>query len=453
MSAISANALWTALSDTPAESDSPRREILMGGVVAAAFFVGLMGWAAFARMDAAAYAPGTVVVSGHRQLVQNRDGGVISAIRVKEGDRVKEGQVLAEFASAEDLAEERALTERVIGLRVQLARLSAEQLGQSIITPPAELVGLTGDDRALFDKAMAMESRALASENGADQARRATLRQRQAEAAQQIIGNQRQLEANSRQQMLNNDELKGMRDLAARGYAPQTRVRALERSEASLQGDSGAQSAEIARLRSVSDESRLESLQGDNDRVRQISDEIRRAQSDLQTAQPLWEAARAKLARTQVTAPVSGSVVSLVANTVGGVVAPGQKMMEIVPDQLPLVVEAEVSPKDANDLKVGQATEVRFQGLHGRNIPTLHGQLTRLSADSVIEERTGRSYFTADVTVPRRELAQIADGPAADNVLRPGMPADVIVPLRKRTALQFWFEPLTQTFWRSFHEH
>ena len=455
MSAVSPNALWSADTTPP---DDPRRDIVFGAAIAGAFFVGLCGWAAFARMDVAAYASGVVVVSGHRQAVQSRDGGVISALRVKDGDHVQAGQVLVEFAPAETLAEERALTERVIGLKAQLARLQAEQLGQSRITPPAEFASLTGDDRVLADRALAVEAHALIAENGADQARRGTLRQRMAEAGQQIVGNERQLEANARQQRLNDDELRGMRELAARGYAPQTRVRALERSEASLQGDAGAQSAEIARLKAVSDEARLESLQGDNERARQIADEIHRAQTDLQTAEPSLQTAREHLARTRVTAPVTGSVVSLTANSVNGVVGPGQKMMEIVPDKTPLVVEVQVAPRDANDLKVGQTTQVRFSGLHGRNVPILKGKLTRVSADSVVEERTGRAYFTADVTVPQSELDQIdreagGKGAGDDTGLRPGMPADVVVPLRKRTALEYWLEPLTQTFWRSFHEH
>lgn len=450
---IPALAMWAEFSESAGPLDNPRREILLGGAVAAAFFVGLVGWSCFARMDAATYAPGVVVVSGHRQAVQSRDGGVISALRVKEGDHVKAGQVLVEFAPAEAIAEERALTERVIGLKIQLARLAAEQMGESKISLPAEFASLPPDDRAIADRVMIMETHALVSENGAAQAQRGTLRQRQAEAQQQILGNQRQLEANARQQKLNADELVGMRALAARGYAPQTSVRALERTEAGLQGDAGAQIAEVARLKSVGDEARLQSLQADNERAQQISDRIRQAQGDLQSAAPELQVARERLARTQATAPVSGSVVSLAVNSVGGVVAPGQKLMEVVPDKLPLVVEAQVSPKDANDLRVGQATVVRFAGLHSRNIPTLHGQLTRLSADSVVEERTGRSYFTADITVPRSELAQVSEGGDADNALRPGMPADVVVPLRKRTAMQYWLEPLTQTFWRSFHEH
>lgn len=126
-------------------------------------------------------------------------------------------------------------------------------------------------------------------------------------------------------------------------------------------------------------EARLESLQGDNERARQISDEMHRAQADLQANEPQLQAARDRLKRTEAVAPVSGAVTGLTVNTVGAVVAQGQRLMEVVPDKLPLVIEAQVAPRDANDLKVGQETQVRFTAVHGRNVPILHGQLTRIS--------------------------------------------------------------------------
>jgi len=317
---------------------------------------------------------------------------------------------------------------------------------------PDSFVGLSPEDQVIADQALAMETRALRAAYGADAARRALMRQHAAEAGQQIDGYQQQLAANARQLALNDEELRGTQQLAAKGYAPITRVRALERSAASLQGDAGAQAAEVARLRSVAGESRLELAQTENERIQQIGDEVRRAQDDLQQVTPQLSVAREHLDQTRVRAPVSGAVVSLTVNTVNGVVAPGQKMMEIVPDKLPLVVEAQVTPRDANDLKVGQATQVRFTSIHTRKAPILHGQLTRVSADSVVDERTGHAYFTADVTVPQGELDKLADV-GEDSTLRPGMPVDVIVPLRKRTALQYWLEPLTQSLWRSFREH
>jgi HlyD family secretion protein len=452
MTAASPDGLFPPAPTKARSPADPRGEILIGGVVAAVFFVGLCGWAAMAPMDAATYAQGQVVVSGHRQTLQSGDGGVISALAVKEGDKVRAGQVLVEFAPAEAKAEERALTTRVLGLEAQLARLAAQQAGQSVIARPAEFAGLDPEDQAIADQAMAVETRALHAAQGADVARRALLRQHAAEADQQIEGYRQQLQANARQHQLNDEELRGTRALAARGFAPQTRVRALERSAASLEGDAGAQAAEVARLRTVAGESHLQLMEDENERIAQIGDETRKAQADLQQAAPQLSAARDHLARTQVRAPVSGAVVGLTVNTIHGVVAPGQKLMDIVPDKLPMLVEARVTPHDANDLKVGQATQVRFTSIHSRQTPILHGTLTRVSADSITDERTGAAYYTVDVTVGRDELARLAQS-GADATLRPGMPVDVIVPLRKRTALQYWLEPLAQSLWGSFREH
>ena len=425
----------------------------MGASVAGVFFIGVLGWAAFAPMDAATTAAGVVVVSGHRQSVQSRDGGVVSALLVKDGDRVEAGQTLVQFAPAEAVAEERALAERVIGLEAERARLDAEALGQGALTAPVDFAVLSPQDAAIAARALATERRTLAADLGARQARRGVMRQRAAEADQQIVGFQRQIEANTRQQTLNADELAGMQQLAARGYAPQTRVRALERSAASLIGDAGAQSAEIARLKAVGAESALESVEADRDFQRQVADETRRAMADLQQAQPQWRAARDRLARTAVIAPTAGAVVGLAVNTVGGVVAPAQRMMDIVPERSPLVVEIEVAPRDAGELKLGQSTQVRLSGVHGRGAPILTGKVSRIAADSVVDEHTGRAYFTADVTVPQAELSRvIADGEVA-GALKPGMPAEVVAKVRPRSALQYWLEPLTQVFWRSFHEH
>jgi len=450
MSSIAPDRLFSILGQ-PKASDDPRREILIGGGVAAVFFVGVLGWASITPMDAAATASGVVVVAGHRQAIQASESGVISSVDVKDGDRVTAGQPLVEFASAEARSEESALAARVIGLEAHLARLNAEKTGQAAITPPADFAALPPEDQPIAAEAMATETTALRAARAEDAARHALLRQHAVEAGQQIAGYQHQLDANQRQHALNDQELKGMQELAAKGYAPMTRVLALEHTAASLEGDAGAQQAEIARLRSVAGESQLQILQGDNDKAQQTDEDVRKTEADLEQAQPELQTAREHLEHTRVRAPVSGSIVGLAVNSVNGVVAPGEKMMEVVPDKLPLVIEAQVSPRDANDLKVGQTTQVRFPSLHSRRAPIIHGTLTRISADSVVDEKTGRAYFTADVTVAPSELARLSDV-GGEDAMRPGMPADVVAPTRKRTALQYWLEPLTQTLWRSFRE-
>ncbi|HKX21637.1 MAG TPA: HlyD family efflux transporter periplasmic adaptor subunit [Rhizorhapis sp.] len=168
---------------------------------------------------------------------------------------------------------------------------------------------------------------------------------------------------------------------------------------------------------------------------------------------PKYNAAKDQLERTRIRAPATGTVVGLNVFTVGGVIAPGQRLMDVVPDKAMLVIEAKVSPNDADDLVIGQKAEIRFAGLHERELPILAGQVTRLSADSFQDERTGESYYTAEVTVPPAELKIIQDVRGRNFALRSGMPVQVLVPLKKRTALQYAFEPLTQSLWRSFRQH
>jgi HlyD family secretion protein len=138
--------------------------------------------------------------------------------------------------------------------------------------------------------------------------------------------------------------------------------------------------------------------------------------------------------------------------TEGGVVTPGQRLMDIVPERAALLIEAKVSPDDADDLIVGQETMVKFESLRERTLPNLEGRLSRLSADSFVDERTGDTYFTAEVVVPHEQLQLINERLGDDFALRAGMPVQVLIPLRKRTALEYAFEPLTGALWRSFRE-
>lgn len=172
----------------------------------------------------------------------------------------------------------------------------------------------------------------------------------------------------------------------------------------------------------------------------------------LNDAQPKLRAAQDALARVQVRAPSSGVVVGLSVFTVGGVVGPGQKLMDIVPQNVGLVIEARVNPSDADDIKVGQDVEVKFPSLHDRSLPVLKGTLTKLSADSFADEKSGARYFTAEATVPGATLERLKLAENGQFQLKPGLPAQVLIPLRKRTALQYLTQPLTEAIWRSFRE-
>lgn len=433
-------------------ADAPHWELRVGLAAAGAFFVGFLGWAAFAPLDAGAYAQGVVVVSGSRQAVQHREGGVISALRVQEGDKVSQGQVLLELNVQEVRAQERALAARVFAVEARRARLIAERDGLAAPVTPVAFAGLAPEDQILADEAMGLERRQLAAQRAALASRRGVLGERASQLAEQINGYNRQLAANREQQRLIGEELEGMRKLAAQGYAPLTRVRALERAAADLVGTDGAYRAQAASAREGIGETRMQALQGDREHMDEVIADLRQSEIELNDLKPKLAAARDQLSRGMVRAPASGQVVGLKVFTVGGVAAPGDTLMEIVPQRAPLVIEARVSPNDADDVHVGQNADVKFTAFHDRHLPLLQGTVTKLSADGFTDEKTGARYFRAEVAVPPEELAALKQPGREPPALKPGLPVEVVAPLRKRTALQYLLEPLQQRLFRTFRE-
>lgn len=427
-------------------------DVRFGLIIAALFFIGLVGWAAFARLDAAAVAPGKLVVSGQRQTVQHRDGGVVSEIAVKEGAQVRRGDVLIRLAGADVRAQERAYAAQTITLLAQRARLQSEQAGRRGISRPAEFAGLTGEDRADAERALRVQQAQLQTRSAVLSAQRGVLGQRSSQAGSQGTGYSRQVVAVDRQLRLIDEELESLRPVAEKGFVSLNRVRALERAKADLEGQRGQYAATVAQTGSQQGESRLQILEAQSSYYERIATELRDVENALADVRPKWSAARDQLARTEIRSPATGTVVGLTVFTPGGVIAAGQKLMDIVPDRAPLTIEARVSPADADDVRIGQRAFVRFDTLHEKSLPALKGKVSRVSADSFTDERTGETFYTAEVSVPLDELARIDQLRGADT-LRAGIPVNIEIPLRKRTALQYAFEPLSAAFRRSFNEN
>ena len=432
--------------------DDGRAEVRFGCAVAAVFFVLFLGWAAFARLDSAAYAQGEVAVADHRQSVQHKEGGIISALHVQEGQQVQAGDVLIELAGADAQAQETALAAQVYGLMAQQARLRAEQFGQHAIVWPAEFATLKNEDLVEARSAMKVQKAQFEARAASLASQKRVLDQKAAELNQQINGFQRQIEASDEQHRLLGEELQGVQSLAAEGFASQNRVRALQRSQAELGGQRGQYAASIAQANEQVGESHLQSLQLDKQRAEDIASQLRDVEFQLNDAQPKFSAARDQRARLQIRAPAGGQVVGLTVFTVGGVIQAGQKLMDLVPGKSALVIEARVSPQDADSVRVGREVEVKFPSLHDRSLSLLKGTLTKLSADSFVDDKTGARYFQAEATVPPSVLDQLRLADSDQFQLKPGLPAQVLIPLRKRTALQYLLQPLTDSLWRSFRE-
>lgn len=312
-------------------TDHPRFELRLGAGVAIAFFVLFLGWAALTRLDAGAYAHGVIAVAGNRQAVQHREGGMVSAIHVTEGQSVAKGQVLVEIAAGDLRANERAMTGEVFTLLAQRGRLDAERRHAASFSAPVEFAALAPDDQGIAAEAMTLQRQQFSARRQAIEAQRGVLAQRVSQLSEQITGYQRQLDANAEQQRLIGEELDGMRKLAAQGYAPVNRVRALERTEAALNGEDGSYRAQIARSGEAIGETRMQLLSLDRQMIEEVTSQLRDVEVRLGELQPKLSALREQMARAIVRAPASGKVVGLKVFTVGGVVAAGDVLMEIVP--------------------------------------------------------------------------------------------------------------------------
>lgn len=388
--------------------DDERPETRAGLVALVAFFGLFLGWAAFAPMDAAVVAPGVVVVSGNRQTVQHRDGGVISRLEAHDGQRVEQGDLLIELADAEVVAQEQALASQLINLTMRRSYLRGEAAGARTMERPAEWANLPPEFVAQADAEYARYSGSRSDAR--------------------IAGYAPELRNVSSQETLLREELSGMRQLADEQLVPLTRIRALERGLAELSG----RRAELLSQRAA---------------------ELRQIEARVAEINPQLVMTHQALERSRIRAPASGVVVGLTVHTIGGVLRAGERAMDIVPEDQPLVVEAQIDPRDADDLRIGQDVEVRITAFSGRNLPLVHGRVTQISADRFTDQNTGRGYFTAAVEVSPAELRQLEEsGGVGQRQLRAGLPAEIVAATRKRTALQYLIEPLNQSLWRSFRE-
>lgn len=433
------------------ESGNPTNEIRLGVIIAVAFFVVFLGWAALVPLDAGVHAQGSIAVAGNRQSVQHRDGGVVTALHVREGQHVRAGDVLIELSAPELRASERALTSDYLTLIAQRARLLAESSGQRDFAVPAEFASLPAEDRDMAQQALALQRSEMRARAGSDSAQRSVLGQRAGQLVQQQGGYVKQREALKRQQELIQQELDGLMSVAAKGYASMNRVRQLQRTQADLQGQEAAMAAEYARAGEGIGETRMQSLSVGRARLESIESDLKDTQAKLSETLPKLVATREQLERSQVRSPATGQVVGLTVFTVGGVVQAGQTLMDVVPDGRELVIKAMVNPGDADDVFVGQPVQVRFVSVHDRSLPLFEGKVKTMSADSFSDEKSGRSYFRAEIVVPESEFARVRKV-LGNGELRPGLPVETVMTVRKRTALQYLLEPLTGALWRSGHE-
>ena len=449
------DALVASIATVDPNAGDPRREIRTGRSSPSLFFVVFLGWAAFVPLDAGVHAAGTIAVSGNRQTRPASAKAASSPRSTSaKASMSHAGQVLIELSAPELARAERALTSDYLTLLAQRARLMAERAGQRDFAPPAEFASLTRRGpraRGAGDGASALrDARPLGVDLGpAIRARRSAPAARRAASRATSSSARPSIE----QQKLIGEELDGLKAIAAKGFASMNRVRELERAQADLEGPGSGDDGRICPRRrghrrnadAVADRSAAAGS-------KQIERDLKDTQAKLSEMLPKLVATREQLQHSQVRAPATGQVVGLNVFTVGGVVAPGQTLMDIVPDGRELVIQAQVAA-DRCRRRLSAARRRRcassaFTTARCRCSPARCGRCRRTASPT----RKAAAPFSAPRSSFREsELASVRSV-LGNGELRPGLPVEAVLTVRKRTALQYLIEPLTGALWRSGHE-
>ncbi len=428
--------VWTSL----------RPAVLVGAAIIAFFVIVGLGWGGMAPISGAAIANGVVSPDGRRRTVQHLEGGIIRQILVTAGTEVQAGDPLIVLEETQALAAHERILSQHRTYAAMEARLEAEQHSDPTVDFPEWLSGETinaSTAEIVETQQTLFETRALAQRT-----RASILQQRIAQLNEEIIGMDAQTVSQERQLELIASELEDVQELVDRGLERRARLLALQRQEADIGGDLGANLAAISRARQAVGEAELQIINLEADRLDEIANELNQVRFEQASIEQELLRTRDILARTSITAPISGIVVQSRFFTTGGVIRPGEAILDIVPQEEELLIDAQVSPIDIDAVEVGMTAQVILSAYSQRRLPRIEGRVRSISADRLVDEATGTAYFLARIEVDPAQLADLG----GEVTLSPGMPAEVFIVTGERTAIEYLLEPFIQSFRRAFRE-
>lgn len=431
---------------TVAPSRPPTRGATLFGLAVLALFVGGFGaWSALAPLSEAALGPGVIKAEGNRRTVQHLEGGIVRAILVRDGDRVRAGQVLMRLDDVQSGAQREALEAQLLALLAQDARLSAELDDADAIAWPAALLARRDEPRVA--DLIAGQTALFVSRRSAFLNSQAVLEARAEQYRASLASARGQIVSQERQTALIRDEMKGVEELLRLGLERRPRLLALQRAEASLTGNREDLLGQIARAEAGLAETTAQMRADADARLAEAGREQRDVRARLVEVEEKLNQARDVAARRDILAPEDGVVLNLRHFTVGGVVKPGEAVLDIVPAQDRLIAEVLVQPGDIDAVHPGLEAELRLTAFKQRLAPYLRGRVEFVSADAVYDERLRADVYRAHVAIPEQELAKL--GGAA---LTPGMPVEAMILVGERTFWQYMTQPLLDSFARAFRE-
>lgn len=405
---------------------------------------GVGGWAATAQLTGAVIAQGSVTVDQNLKSIQHRDGGIVSDIAVREGNSVTAGQVLIRLEDAQTKAELSIVHSQLVELAARKARLLAERDLLDKIEFPTELnagqpetaIIVNGETRLFNGNRANRESQKKQLELGIEQ------------IGEEIKGLEAQRTSKDDEIALLEVEHQKIKGLADKQLIEGTRVYTSNRDKARLMGERGEIDAAIARAKTRMGEIRLQIISIDENARTEAQRELSLVDTKMSEFQDRRTAIEDRLARTNIRAPISGTVNELNIHTIGGVITPAEVLVTIVPENAKLKVEVRLAPVSIDQVNVGQPARLRFSAFNQRTTPELKGQVVHVSPATSRDPVTGETYYLGDISVSAEELAKLGEG----GVLLPGMPVEVYVSTEERTAMSYLVKPLTDQYNRAFRE-
>ena len=456
---------------------SARRGLVLGFGGAAVLIGGVLGWSVLASVSGAVIAPGVVGVETRNQVVEHIDGGTVSEILVRDGDRVAQNDVLLRFADGLLRSEEALLRAQHVELVARRNRLAAEFRGADAIVWDKNLSAAAAGDpeiAAILDG----QKRLFRARAAARAGEVAQLRERIGQARDEIAGLEAQAVSLKQQLELVSRELEAQRSLFKKGLSQLARLLTLERTAKNLEGQSGANAARIARVRGSISELEIQILQIDLRRIEEAEERAREISAQENQVKERLASLRERLDRMEVRAPVAGEVFGMTVFAPREVVRPGEPILKIVPADAPLVVMAKIQPIDVDQVYPGQPAVLRFSAFPARETPEFDGRVLRVSADAVRDENTGTSWYEVELTLDRPASAPSpgksgdSSGPRTGNgetagrageapaphrlvgglAVTPGMPVEAHIRTADRSIVSYLVKPVTDFFYRSLRE-
>ena len=430
----------------PRAHASIRRHLALTLGLSTALVVGVGGWATMTEISGAVIAPGQLVVESDVRKVQHPTGGVVGELRVREGDTVKLGDVLIRLDETQTRANLDIVLKALDELTARRARDEAERDAAKAVAFPPELVARSAADPSVAHL-IEGEGRLFSARVAGREGQKAQLRERVAQLRQEISGLTEQASAKEREIALIGSELKGVRELFAKNLVPFSRVTALERDGARLEGERGQLIASTASARGKITETELQILQIDGDMRTETGKDLAEIRGKWSELVEKRVAAEDQLKRIDLRAPQDGTVHQLAVHTIGGLVTPSEPAMLIVPSADQLAVEVKIQPQDIDNVRLTQKAVLRFAAFNQRVTPEIDGLVSRVSADVTTDPKSGMSYYTARIRVAEDQKERLGGGR-----LVPGMPVEAFLQIGERSVLSYLTKPLTDQIAKAWRE-